>query len=61
MDMDAVGRLKPGVTMAQAASDMNGVTAHLAQVYPDVGKNSGIALVTLKENVIGDIRPLGEF
>jgi hypothetical protein len=42
MDMDAVGRLQPGVTMAQAASDMNGVTAHLAQVYPDVGKNSGI-------------------
>ena len=28
------------------------VTAHLAQVYPDVGKNSGIALAILKENVI---------
>jgi hypothetical protein len=56
MDMDAVGRLKPGVTMAQAASDMNEVT-----VYPDVGKNSGIALAILKEDVIWRYQASAEF
>jgi len=57
MGMDAVGRLKPGVTLEQANSDMTRVAAHLAEVYPKVDKNSGIALVPLKENVVGDIRP----
>ncbi len=57
MGMDAVGRLKPGVTLVQADSDMSTVAAHLAEVYPDIDKDSGIALVSLKEDVIGDIRP----
>ena len=57
MGMDAVGRLKPGVTFDQAKSDMDSVANHLAEVFPDVNKNSGINMVPLKENVVGDIRP----
>ncbi len=57
LGMDAVGRLNPGVTLQQANSDMSGVAAHLSEVYPDTNKGSGIALVSLKENVVGDIRP----
>jgi predicted permease len=57
MGMDAVGRLKPGVTLQQADSDMSGVAGHLSEVYPDTNKGSGIALVPLKESVVGDIRP----
>jgi predicted permease len=57
MGMDAVGRLKPGVTLKQANSDMSAVAAHLAEVYPAIDKNSGVTLVPLKENVVGDIRP----
>jgi predicted permease len=57
MGMDAVGRLKPGVTLAQAKSDMDSVATHLAQVYPDIDKDSGITLIALKENMVGDIRP----
>jgi predicted permease len=57
MGMDAVGRLKPGVTLAQAHSDMNGVANHLAEVYPDVDKGQGITLVPLKQNLVGDIQP----
>jgi predicted permease len=57
MGMNAVGRLKPGVTLDQAKSDMDGVAKHLAELYPDIDKNSGITLIALKEDVIGDIRP----
>ncbi|MGO9641705.1 MAG: ADOP family duplicated permease [Candidatus Acidiferrales bacterium] len=52
----AVGRLRPGVTLEQANSDMTAVAAHLAEVYPDIDKDSGITLVSLKENVVGNIR-----
>lgn len=57
MGMDAVGRLKPGVTLEQAKADMTGLATHLAEMYPDSNKDSGITLVPLKENVVGQIRP----
>jgi len=57
MGMDAVGRLKPGVTLGQAQEDMRGVSEHLAEVYPDADKGRGIALISLKQDVVGDIRP----
>ncbi|MDE3154767.1 MAG: ABC transporter permease [Acidobacteriota bacterium] len=57
MGMDAVGRLKPGVTLAQAQSAMDAIAAHLAQAYPDADKDSGITLIPLKQDVVGEIRP----
>lgn len=57
MGMDAVGRLKPGVTLEQAHTDMDALAQHLAEVYPDADKDSGIALIQLKQDVVGDIRP----
>jgi putative ABC transport system permease protein len=57
MGMDAVGRLKPGVTLAQAQSNMDSIARHLAQEYPDVDKGTGITLEPLKENIVGGIRP----
>ena len=57
MGMDAVGRLKPGVSLAQAKSDMDGVASHLAEVYPEIDKGQGITLIPLKQNLVGDIQP----
>ncbi|HEY2121272.1 MAG TPA: ABC transporter permease [Candidatus Acidoferrum sp.] len=57
MGTNAVGRLKPGVTLVQATSDMDRAAAHLSEVYPDADKDSGITLMALKENLVGDIRP----
>jgi predicted permease len=53
----AVGRLKPGVTFEQAKADMDALGRHLAEQYPEVDKDTGIALVPLKQAVVGDIRP----
>jgi predicted permease len=57
MGMDAVGRLKPGVTLGQAQANMDAVAQHLAEVYPDADKGTGITLLSLKQDVVGDIRP----
>jgi predicted permease len=57
MGMDAVGRLKPGVTLQQAQTDMDSVAQGLAEIYPAVDKGSGIALLPLKQDVVGNIRP----
>ena len=57
MGMDAVGRLKPGVTPEQAKADMGAVATHLAEIYPDTNKDSGVSIFSLKDDVVGDIRP----
>ena len=57
MGMDAVGRLKPGVTFEQANADMEALGRHLAEAYPEANKGTGITLVPLKQNAVGDIQP----
>jgi len=57
MGMDAVGRLKPGVTFEQAKSDMDALAQHLAETYPEADKDTGITLIPLKQNVVGEIQP----
>jgi predicted permease len=53
----AVGRLRPGFTFEQAKADMEAVGRHLAEVYPEADKDTGITLVPLKQNMVGDIQP----
>jgi predicted permease len=57
MGMDAVGRLRPGVTLQQAQVDMDTVARGLAETYPNANKGTGIALLPLQQDVVGDIRP----
>jgi predicted permease len=54
---DAMGLLKPGVTLAQARDDMKRVNAGLADAYPDVDGNINAYLIPLKDNIVGDMRP----
>jgi putative ABC transport system permease protein len=49
-----VGRLKPGVTQAQAQADMNTVSANLNQQYPDSNAQNGVRIRTLMEVLVGD-------
>jgi predicted permease len=57
MGMDAVARLKPGVTLEQARADMERVTQNLAAAYPDADSNTRATVVSLKEKIVGDVRP----
>ena len=43
--LDAIGRLKPGVTPEQAQAQMNQIAADLAKRYPDQNKNVATTLV----------------
>jgi predicted permease len=53
-----IGRLKPGVTIEQARADMEGITQNLAEAFPDADKGITARLTPLKEQMIGDVRPL---
>jgi len=49
-----IGRLKPDVNLDQARADMSTVARRLAEQFPDTNKDSGIALVPLKQDITGD-------
>jgi predicted permease len=49
-----IGRLKPAVTLEQARAEMNAIARSLAEQYPDTDKDTGIALVPLKQDMTGE-------
>ena len=48
-----MGRLKPGVTIAQANADMDAVTRHIADVNPKSAKGWGASVELLKNDFLG--------
>lgn len=57
LNFHGIGRLKPGVTPAQAQADMNEVTRNLTAAFPDTDKGIGATVVPLKEQITGYVRP----
>jgi putative ABC transport system permease protein len=53
----AVGRLKPGATIAQAQADFETVAAQLAQTYPDTNTGWSATVVSTLDQTVGSIRP----
>jgi predicted permease len=47
-----MGRLKPGVSIQQAQADMDAVTAHIAQQYPESNKGWGAVVEPLKNDFL---------
>ena len=58
MGTNVVGRLKTGVSFEQARADMERVAQNLATAYPEADKGSGITLVPMKTDVVGDVQKL---
>ena len=54
--LTAVAKLKPGVTLAQAQSQMDSVAADLAKQFPEMDTGWGVELVGLHEQFFGTIR-----
>lgn len=55
LGLHGIGRLRPGVTRAQAQADLDGVMQRLAAAYPDANRGNGAAIVPLKELMVGDV------
>ena len=53
-----MARLKQGVTLRQAQTEMNAIAARLALAYPETNKDENATnLISLREMISGDIRP----
>jgi predicted permease len=57
MSAHAVGRLQPGVKLSQAKADMDGIAQNLAVAYPQADEGVGITLVSMKEDMVGNVQP----
>ncbi|MFZ3364582.1 MAG: ABC transporter permease [Candidatus Acidiferrales bacterium] len=53
----AVGRIKDGVTLAQARADMASIGHNLAVTYPDADKGRGIGVTPVKQEMVQNIEP----
>jgi putative ABC transport system permease protein len=54
--LNVIGRLKPGVSLAQATSEMDAIQQRLEQQYPTFYVGSNVKLVPLAEQVVGSAR-----
>ena len=55
--LEVIARMKPGITLKQAQTEMDTIAARLAQQYPDHNKRRGAVVVPLHEQIVGDIKP----
>lgn len=52
-----IARLKQGVTLAQAQSEMSMITSRMASKYPVSNTDYGVRLTTLPDEIVGGLRP----
>jgi putative ABC transport system permease protein len=53
----AIARLKPGVSLEQAQTEVNLIARQLSQEHPNDNGSSGVHLVTMREDLVGRLRP----
>ncbi len=53
-----VARLKPGISLAAAAANVEGIAHQLEQTYPDSNKGQGASVAPLTDVIVGDVRPI---
>jgi predicted permease len=53
---DAVARMKPGVTVAQANTEIDAITRGLAEQYPENRNLGGASVASLHDSIVGNVR-----
>ena len=56
--VEVVGRLKPGVTLAQARHELEVIAGRLQQSYPSTNKTIGVTLAPLQARLTNDVQPI---
>jgi putative ABC transport system permease protein len=56
--VQAIGRLKPGVTIEQARKEMETIAERLRQLYPATNRNTGVELTPMRRHLAGNLRPI---
>jgi putative ABC transport system permease protein len=56
--VNVIGRLREGVTIAQAQDEMTRLAQRLAAEYPDANAGGGIRVVPLHEEIVGPVQPV---
>jgi putative ABC transport system permease protein len=54
--LNVVARLKPGVTIERAGTEMAGIAKQIEEQFPE-NKGLGAKVVTVREQLVGDVRP----
>ncbi len=52
--LNAIARLKPGVPLAQAGAELDGIAARLVKQFPDTNAGTGVRLVPLHESTMDE-------
>jgi putative ABC transport system permease protein len=52
-----IGRLRPGVDLGAARTDLSLVARRLEQAYPETHAGRGVEIVPLQEQIVGSMRP----
>ena len=52
-----VGRLKDGVSIEQARAEMDAISVQIEQENPRTNKDMRAEVITLREHLVGDVRP----
>ena len=56
-NLGLIGRLRPGVSVAQARADLSAIMLQLEREYPQSNTAKSVAAVGMREAVVGDVRP----
>jgi putative ABC transport system permease protein len=55
--LQVLGALQPGVTLVRAQSEMSAIAGRLGQQYPGTNAGWTVRVVSLQEQLVGDVRP----
>lgn len=55
--LEAIGKMRPGVTVEQATADLATIAARLEKQYPNENTGLGMQAKSMHEEIVGDVRP----